>query len=426
MAFEYDIRKTQADLVSTRSLFWCQILHKIIIIFTNTFLSAYLYKLSTDMFDYITNVGIYNIAIYVSYFLSYGLFAFLVDNTNRVWVYRISFFMKIVMLIALIIMGESMSHYLILCGMLYGISEACYYSSYNVLKQEMVSRKLYKQYSVVMSVLSKVVSIIIPIVFGALLSITTYAHISIYVAIVAVCAQLLSFWIHAQKPATSRYDLKGYLKLFKEYNQTSKKLNFIYIMFLIYGFFSATEVVVNICVMLKFGSTLHLGNIASIIAIVSICSLLAIWRFTKTGRRKTIFGIFSILPLITSLALAFSTAPSAVIVYNITMGILMFILASFTDVYRNSFLKENGLYDYIGEHQSIIEFALSFTQALAFAIIILIANLHSELAFNICVIFFSLSHSILFILLIIFEKKYFTENSEKNSMKIIRKCLKDL
>ena len=106
MAFEYDIKKSQTDLVSTRSLFWCQILHKIINIFTNTFLSAYLYKLSTDMFDYITNVGIYNLSIYITYFLAYGLFAFMVDNSNRVWIYRLSFFMRIVMLDALNVMGE--------------------------------------------------------------------------------------------------------------------------------------------------------------------------------------------------------------------------------------------------------------------------------------------------------------------------------
>ena len=319
-----------------------------------------------------------------------------------------------------------MANHLVLCGILYGISEACYYSSYNVLKQEMVSRKIYKQYSVVMSVFTKMISIVFPVIFGALLSITTYAHISIYVSVIAVGAQILSFWIHAQKPANSNYDLKGFLKIIKNSNQTSKKLNFIYIMFLIYGFFAATEFIVNVCVMLKFGSTLHLGNMTSIIAIVSACVLIAIWRFTKTGKRNTIFGIFSVLPLVTSLIFAFSTTQASIIIYNITMGILILIIASFTDIYRNSFLKESGLYNYIGEHQSIIEFVLTFTQAVSFAVMIMIANLHSTLAFNISVILFSLSFSILFVMLMIFEKKYMKENSEENSMKIIRKCLKAL
>ena len=141
MSFSYDINHTGTDKKSGHCLMATNTLTTIINLFVTTFLVAHIYSFNGDTYAYLFNVGVYNIALYLFTALLYIPFSKIVDKTNRVCIFRIGLVLKAVLVVFCIFFGKELANLLLLAGALNGISEALYFASYNVIKQEMVSRK---------------------------------------------------------------------------------------------------------------------------------------------------------------------------------------------------------------------------------------------------------------------------------------------
>ena len=109
-------------------------------------------------------------------------------------------------------------------GFLTGISKALYSSSYNVLKQEMVSRKAISGYSSYSYIFMKLVEVICPITLGSLIDATTFSQTAIIVLAIALIQIGTSFGIKAQNPTGSHYNIKEYLTILKQ-NLKAKQIN---------------------------------------------------------------------------------------------------------------------------------------------------------------------------------------------------------
>lgn len=437
MGFSYNINNGKKDNTSSNCLFACHTLGAVITTFVSTFLVAYIYQFSTNTFDYILNVGIYQISVYATFLLTYWFFSYLTDKTNRVWIYRLAQLIRLVFVIVIIFFGQELAQLLPLAGFIYGLSEACYYGSYNVLKQEMVSRKVMRKFSIFITIASKSMDIIIPVTLGALIHISTYEQTSIYVAVVLGLILFLSFWIKAKKPEGSDFSLKGYWNKLKDHPKAKEKVMFIYKSSFVYGFTTITNNLLSICIMLEFGSSLSLGSITSIIGVITIVELLLITKFTKPAKRDWLYIIVILLPLISSVTFAIYPSMITVIAYNLLMAISKIIFSAVFDIYRNSTLKEVGLYSEISEHQTIVESMLAIARVVSYAIMILVGLLNNLVLFKILLVIFSLSYSAVHVCLMLYEKKFLTlkhlggvvepteKQQEKNFEMILTKLKKD-
>ena len=146
MGYTYDIATSKKDTRSTVSLSVCHVLHSIINLFLSTFLIAHIYTFCEDIFTYAANVALYQMFTYIGMVISYYVLSFFVDKTNRVWIYRIANIIEAVLVVVSIFFGKDLAKIVILAGCLNGLSHGSYYASYNVLKQEMVSRKSIKRH----------------------------------------------------------------------------------------------------------------------------------------------------------------------------------------------------------------------------------------------------------------------------------------
>ncbi len=436
MGFTYNANNQKIDRISGNCLFVCHTLGAVITTFVSTFLVAYIYKFSKDTFDYVFNVGVYYICVYATFLLTYWFFSYLTDKTNRVWIYRSAQIIRLVFIIIIIFYGEKLAHMLPLAGFLYGLSEACYYGSYNVLKQEMVSKKVMSKYSVISTIASKSMDIIIPVTLGALIKVSTYEQTSIYVAAILGLIILISFGIKSKKPEGSNYSLKEYFKKLKEHPKAKQKIMFIYKSSFIYGFTTITNNLLTICIMLQFGSTLSLGSITSIIGAVTIVEIMLVTKFTKASKRNWLYAIVITTPLISSILYVAHASYVTVIAYNFLMAVSKIIFSAIFDIYRNSTLKEAGLYSEISEHQTIVESLLGVARVISFAILILVGMIKSLLVFQILLVVFSLSYSAVNLCLMIYEKKFLTlahpgikepsqQQIEKNFNVVLQKLKKD-
>ena len=412
MSYTYDINTSKQDKRSSVCLFSCHTLYNIIVLFVSTFLVAHVYSLSDNVFDYIKNVAIYEMSQYLFMLILCPLFGWIVEKTNRTWIYRFGMIVMTGVVIFAIFYGEQISKYIFLVGAIYGTANAIYYSGYNTLKHEMVSRKSIKSFAVFSQATSYAVKIVVPIIMGALIDVSTYSQVAIYVLIVCAIQIGFSFGVRAKRPDNSSFNLKSYFQKLKENPETFKKVKILYWCAFIYGFTTIVSTSIKICIMIHFGSSFSLGAMTSAFSIVSILTILLFNKFTKSGKRKWIYILSAILPAICTWIFCISPQVWSLILYYLGVAVSKIIISTMFDVYRNGVLKEAGLYSEITEHQTMIEIFLAISRIISFGSLVLLSLLNNLTIFYIFLSISILSYSATTILLLYYENKYMKNLSQ--------------
>ncbi len=403
--YVYDINKKHSDKTSKNFLLGCHIFKKITSLFVSTFLIGHIYSFSGDIFGYIRNVAVFNIFVYLSMMLFYMLFSIFVDKTNRIIFYRISIAVTTALVIIIIAFGQQLAQLLILAGSLHGLSEALYYSSYNVIKEEMVGKSSIGKYVTLTSVLMEAVNTICPILLGMLIDVTTYSTTAIIVFILCAIQFGLSYGIKCQRPKDSHYSLKEYKQQLKT-SPVAKELKFLYIICLVYGVTSLTSMLINVYVMMNFGSNFSLGAITAIYSLVAVFSLLLLKKFTTPRNRKPVFITFTTLIILAGLIFVIIPNKATVIMLNIVIAMTAILHSDLIETYRFSILKKAGLYDQIAEHQTVIENRFNISRTLSFIFLLIVSFIRNDLVLSIFVMLVLTILSSVQILLLFFEKKH--------------------
>ncbi len=407
MSFSYDINNTNKDKSSSACLVITHSISQIINLFITTFLVAYIYSLSSDVLGYIYNVGIYYLSYCVTMAIVYFLLVFIVEKTNRVWLFRIGLVIRMAFVIMLVFCGQNLAKLLVLAGVLYGAESAFYYSSYNSIKQEMVSRNSMGKFVLIVLVLNNIINIVVPIVMGALIQVSTYSQVAIAVAIICLIQIGISFGIKSKRPENSKFSLKGYFIALKQNKEAAKKINLIYLAIVFYGFTTIVNILAKVVLMLQNGTNLQLGTLQSVLGVITIVVALLVSKFTKAGKRSWLFIVAAIIPCMVSILYVTLPSMTTVIVYNVLMTVSYTVYDLYIDIYRNSNLKEAGLYDYITEHQTIVEMLLALSRIVSFGLMIIVSLIGNITLFYIMFVVFSLlAYSALLIVLAIYERKY--------------------
>ena len=418
--YVYDINRKHSDKSSKNFLLACHIFKKITSLFVSTFLIGHIYSFSGDIFGYIRNVAVFNIFVYLSMMLFYMLFSIFVDKTNRVVFYRISIVVTTVLVIIIIAFGKELAQLLILAGSLHGLSEALYYSSYNVIKEEMVGKSSIGKYVTLTTVLLETVNTICPILLGLLIDVTTYSETAIVVSVICAIQFGLTFGIKCQRPKDSHYSLREYKQQLKT-SPVAKELKFLYITCLVYGVTSLTSMLINVYVMMNFGSNFSLGAITAIYSLMAVVSLLLFKRFTTTHNRKPVF--ISCTTLIVLAGIIFVTFPckATVIMLNIVIAMTATLHADLLETYRFSILKQAGLYDQIAEHQTLIENRFNISRTLSFILLLIVSLFKNDLVLSIFIVIILAILSSVQILLLFFEKKYIIPQENNTATAVVDK-----
>lgn len=406
--YTYDINHVTIDKNSGRNLFACHTLARIMTIFTSTFFIAYIYGFSLDAFDYIKRVCIYYIATQLAFFVMYFLFAYITDRTNRIWLYRFSLLIKLIFMILIIYLGKSFAQRLFLAGSIIGTANACYYASYNVLKQEMVSRKTMGNFSAWLLTARKLIDVIVPVTLGALIETSTFLQASIYVSVVVAVMLFLSFFVKAKKPQNSSFSMREYFKKLKALpNKTYRdKLIYIYWASFVYGATATVTTLIDVCVMLQMGSVLSIGWLSSVVSVVSIIVIILFNRFTKPGKRTWVYLVSMGATIVASALFCSWSTTVTVIVFNIGSIITKVIIDATYDSYRNSNIKEAGLYSEIAEHQTLCENIQGLSKLLSYIVVFLLSLTRSLLVFKITLFAFMASYCGTALMMMLYEKKY--------------------
>ena len=407
MAFKYDINSAKKDKVSSVCLLTTHSISEIINMLVSTFLVGHIYGFcNNNAYTYIFNVGVYYLTLYIVSIVVHLILGPLVDKTNRVWLYRISLLMRAGLIVVCVFLGNNLAQMLVLAGILSGISEGFYYAAYNTMKQEMVSRTSIGKYVTLSMVLQKFVYIVFPITMGALIDISSYSTVAIYVLVIAIIQIGISFGIKSRKPEGSHFDLKGYFVKLKENPEIGKKMKMLYIAAIPYGLGTIVGVLLNVSIMLQFEKSFDLGWLTTVFSIVSALFIIVINKLTKKGERSWLFVVTGILPLIGSISFSVYPGIITIIIYNICNAISNITYKTVYDIYRNGNLKEAGLYSEIQEHQTFTEVVFNGMRVIAFALMLISGLVKNIIFFKVFLCICSLTYTFTLIALMIYEKKF--------------------
>lgn len=421
MAFDYNINATKKDKLSGVCLLTTHTISEIVNLFVSTFLVAHIYSFCNNASTYIFSVGIYYCTQYVTSVLTHLSLGPLVDKTNRVWLYRMSLVLRAGLILTCVFIGNNLAQMLVLAGILSGISEGAYYATYNTMKQEMVSRNSMDKYVVLSMILQRIIFIVFPITMGALIDISTYSMVAIYILVIAAIQIGISFRIRAQKPSNSHFSLKEYIQKLKDNPEIGSKMKLLYIAAIPYGLATIVGVLLNVSIMLQFETSLSLGWLTTLFSVISALFIVFINRFTQKGKRSGLFILTAILPIFGSVLFSILPGLVTIIVYNICNAISSMTYKTIYDIYRNRNLKEAGLYSEIQEHQTLSEVIFNIMRALSFGIMLVLGLIQNLLVFKIFLCVCSLTYSVTLILLLVYEKKFTSYTTTLQAEAVVEK-----
>ena len=414
MTYTYDINTSKKDNRSTICLSTCHSIHSIVKLFLSTFLVAHIY--TPDIFTYAVNVGLYQLMTYVAMMLTYSLFSIWVDKSNRIWCYRIANIFSTALVVITIFYGENLAELVVLAGALNGLGYGAYYSSYNVLKQEMVSRKHMAKMAIVLSVLSRVVNVVFPIVIGAMIKVADFKMVAFFVLGLSVLLFVLTFFVRAKRPADSEFNPVKYIKRLKEDPPFKKRMMFVYGICFFYGLTSIVSMMLNINIMIQFGSSFSLGAITSICSLVAVVILILVTRLTRPGKRAWMFVMCTTFPLLGATLFMVWPTKITLVAYYALITIADVINATILDIYRNKNLKAAGYYQDIAEHQCIVETIFQFVKIVGFGLVILFGSFKNTTLLQVGFVVVVVIYSMTSVLLLLYEKMQAKRRVEERAL----------
>ena len=186
----------------------------------------------------------------------------------------------------------------------------------------------------------------------------------------------------------------------------------LYIIDFVYGFGTLQTILLNVCIILQFGSNFTLGALTSVFSVLSMISVLLFNKLTKPGKRFSLYLLSFIVPTVCIIWFVISPTWISLVSYNVAVAICGITYKTSFEIYRNGILKETGFYNEITEHQTTIELLICFARIISFALMILIALFNNLTMFYIFLCLSSLV-GIMALMISRFEKKHALNSTEE-------------
>ncbi len=386
-------------------------LSNVVSIFVTTFLISYIYSISNN---YILDIGLFYLFHYLSMFVFYFLVSRMIDKTDRITFYRIAIVVKGLFILSVVFLGKGLAKYVILAGALNGFSDACYWCSYNLMKNELISHHVMQKYALIQSFDTKGINMIVPLILGKIIDGESFKICAIIVLCVVALQLVFSIFIKSKRPENSSFCFKEFVSGYKA--QEKEKRSLILMIIIIGAFYGMTSIVSplnTIMIMISFESNFSLGIFTSIFAVFSMILLILLKKCTKLGKRTYIYYLCSILPVIAVALMIFKLNRTTVLIYSCVYT-LSYVLYEFSyDVMRNLLLKKFKMYDSIAEFQCSIELSLEVGRIVVYLLMVIVGLLTAGLSVSALKLTMKIlcGVSILFIVLMnittaIYEKKF--------------------
>ena len=353
------------------------LINNVLYMFVNTFMVAYFITLTN--YDY-KQISIYYALSFIAILLTFLTFGRIIKNKNQVWVFRSGIIAYCLYILMLAFLKEKIVIYFAPLGFFYGIVQGLIWVAAHTLVNEHTQNNTNKFISF-KSIISKILKIFFPIVFGVSIELTSFSYVAKIVILLSITQFIFSLFIEDKaKTYDKKYNLKEYINLVKN----NDKFKTVYKLCICDGIVNyLLETLIVILTVMTFKTTISLGVITTITA---ICSILSVYIFQyKLKSNWKILKICNIMMISSVLLLLINISKPTIIIYNICTAIFLVILSNTGDTKRYEIVSENEIVvkDYIVEHQVVCEAILNITRIIAYILLFVISLFNNIVLFKI-------------------------------------------
>ena len=353
------------------------LINNVLYMFVNTFMVAYFITLTN--YDY-KQISIYYVLSFIAILLTFLTFGRIIKNKNQVWVFRSGIIAYCLYILMLAFLKEKIVTYFAPLGFFYGIVQGLIWVAAHTLVNEHTQNNTNKFISF-KSIISKILKIFFPIVFGVSIELTSFSYVAKIVILLSITQFIFSLFIEDKaKTYDKKYNLKEYINLVKN----NDKFKTVYKLCICDGIVNyLLETLIVILTVMTFKTTISLGVITTITA---ICSILSVYIFQyKLKSNWKILKICNIMMISSVLLLLINISKPTIIIYNVCTAIFLVILSNTCDTKRYEIVSENEtvVKDYIVEHQVVCEAILNITRIIAYILLFVISLFNNIVLFKI-------------------------------------------
>lgn len=304
---------------------------KILDLFSNTFLSAYFYKLTQDNMIYIS---VYYIIVWISATIGALLVGNYIKRKNKVNLYRCGIILDAIFILLIIILKEKILDYVWLMAITYGIAVSTTGFPFNMMESELVNEKERTKYIGYKHTVGEITKVVVPIFLGAYITYTSYQIAAILVFIFTIIKLINSLFIKNMNIEKEKMDLRKFITTAKENTEYPiKKLLMIEFLkgITING---VLEKIIALLIIYEVQTELNLGIWSSLFSICMICTMFVFARkYNKNNPKTILLTVCSLSIIISFILLLFSINMTTIILYNIVYYVFIKIVYSITEIH---------------------------------------------------------------------------------------------
>lgn len=384
--------KTKLDR-SAKSLMACDLTNNIINLFGETFLVAYFLQISNENIIQVST-------FYIILYLILGVGSILLGNIikskpkKRVSIYRFGIIIKSIYILLIILFKNKISRYFIIFAIFYGIAEALYWSTHDVMNIQIVYNENRKKYMITKRILSKFINILVPIILGTSIELTSFGNIAIYIFVLTLFQIIMSLQIDTNKfvinDKIQKYSLKDYTTYLS--NEQKENINKVYELAFLYGIMMDTiRVLVVVITILTFKTSFNFGILTTIFSVFSMISLYLFNKLYQKKYAKRLLLFCATLVVLGVLGLILNINKTTLIIYNFTYSITVYILEVMFKIKADDIVKENNIEKWLVEYHTFTEGFMEIGRITGFILMLLVGLLNNVIYFKLLLLIVTIS-----------------------------------
>lgn len=384
--------KTKLDR-SAKSLMACDLTNNIINLFGETFLVAYFLQISNENIIQVST-------FYIILYLILGVGSILLGNIikskpkKRVSIYRFGIIIKSIYILLIILFKNKISHYFIIFAIFYGIAEALYWATHDVMNIQIVDNENRKKYMTTKRILSKFINILVPIILGTSIELTSFGNIAIYIFVLTLFQIIMSLQIDTNKfvinDKIQKYSLKDYTTYLS--NEQKENINKVYELAFLYGIMMDTiRVLVVVITIMTFKTSFNFGILTTIFSVFSMISLYLFNKLYQKKYAKRLLLFCATLVVLGVLGLILNINKTTLIIYNFTYSITVYILEVMFKIKADDIVKENNIEKWLVEYHTFTEGFMEIGRITGFILMLLVGLLNNVIYFKLLLLIVTIS-----------------------------------
>lgn len=352
------------------------LINNILYMFVNTFMVAYFITLTN--YDY-RLISIYYALSFVGILLTFLACAKTIKNKSQLGIFRSGILLYCVYILIVALLKEKIVTYYALLGFFYGIVQGLFWVAGHTLINEYTSN-VENSFISIKSILSKILKIFFPLIFGVSIELTSFSYIARIVLILSLIQFSFSLLIRDKEKINKKeYNLKEFIRYIKD----NKKFKIVYQISMCDGIVHyLLETLITILIVMTFKTTISLGVLTTVF---SICSMISVYIFQyKFKSNKNVLKTSCLFMIVSVILLLFNINKISIIIYNLCNSVFLVLLMNTAETKSYSIVNEDKkvIEDYIVEHQIVYQIALNIARISGYIVLFIVSLFNNMFVFK--------------------------------------------